>query len=67
MKMTVLSNEELKKYICGAVYFEEEDGLIPYRFTKEQMINAKDEKRKIRHSTGTGIKIDFFSDIKILL
>ena len=37
LKYTILSNEELKKYICGAVYYYERDGLIPYRFTKEQI------------------------------
>ena len=37
LKYTILNNEELKKYICGAVYYDERDGLIPYRFTKEQI------------------------------
>lgn len=31
----IVSNNELKKYITGAVYFEENEGIIPYRFTKE--------------------------------
>lgn len=66
MTKTVLNNAELKKYICGAVYFKENDGIIPYRFTKEQMDNADDAARKIRHSTGTGIKIDFYSDTEEL-
>ena len=63
---TVLNNEELKKYICGAVHFDEKDGLIPYRFTKEKMASADDPARKIRHSTGTGIKIEFYSDTEEL-
>lgn len=58
----ILSNEELKKYICGAVYYDERDGLIPYRFTKEKLDSATDSARKIRNSTGTGIKIEFYSD-----
>lgn len=62
----VLSNEELKKYICGAVYYDESDGLIPYRFTKEKMDTTDDAARKIRHSTGTGIKIEFCSDTEKL-
>ena len=62
----VLSNEELKKYICGAVYFEETDGLISYRFTKEKLNSADDKARKIRQSTATGIKIDFYSDTEEL-
>ena len=61
-----LSNEELKKYICGAVYYDESDGLIPYRFTKEKMDTTDDPARKIRHSTGTGIKIEFNSDTEEL-
>lgn len=64
--MTVLNNEELKQYVCGAVYYNETDGLIPYRFTKEKMDSADDAARKIRHSTGTGIKIEFYSDTEEL-
>jgi len=66
MTKRFLSNEELKKYICGAVYFDENDGLIPYRFTKEKLDAATDPARKIRQSTGTGIKIEFYSDTEEL-
>ena len=62
----IFSNTELKKYICGAVYYDERDGLIPYRFTKEKMDSTDDPARKIRHSTGTGIKIEFYSDTEEL-
>lgn len=65
-KYTILSNAELKKYICGAVYYDERDGLIPYRFTKEQMDATDEPARKIRHSTGAGIKIEFYSDTEEL-
>lgn len=62
----VLSNAELKKYICGAVHYDESDGIIPYRFTKEKLAAADDAARKIRNSTSTGIKIEFISDTEEL-
>ena len=62
----VLSNEELKKHICGAVYFDETDGIVPYRFTKAKMESATDAARRIRQATGTGIKIEFYSDTEVL-
>ena len=62
----VLSNEELKKHICGAVYFDETDGIVPYRFTKAKMESATDAARRIRQVTGTGIKIEFYSDTEEL-
>lgn len=58
----ILSVEELKKYISGAVYFEEKDGIIPYRFTKEKLQTVYDVVNKIRHNTATGIRIEFYSD-----
>jgi len=58
----IVSNNQLKKYITGAVYFEENEGIIPYRFTKEQLEATYDRDNEIRHRTSTGIKIDFFSD-----
>ena len=58
----ILESNELRNYISGAVDFEENDGLIPYRFTKQKIENAEEGYDKIRHLTGSGIKIDFYSD-----
>ena len=58
----ILSNEELKNHIYGAVYFEEDKGIIPYRFTKEQIDMSLDSLNEMRHRTATGIRIDFYSD-----
>ena len=47
-----LSNKTLKKFIKGAVYFEEEKGyLIPYKYSKaltHPMTMAGDGERKYR-------------------
>lgn len=59
-------NEELKRYISGAVYFEEKSGLVPYRFTKEKLDSIDDEYIKRRFDTATGITIDFLSDTEEL-
>jgi len=58
----ILSNGELKKYTRGAVYFEEKDGIIPYRFTEKQLSIPYDPINEIRHRTTTGVRIDFYSD-----
>lgn len=62
----IIDNGKLKKYIVGAVYFEENNGLIPYRFTKQKIETARDKMNKIRHLTASGIKIDFQSDTESL-
>ena len=62
----ILSNDELKKIICGAVYFDEADGLIPYRLTKEKLDVAEVLSTQKRKFTATGIKIEFYSDTEEL-
>ena len=59
----VLSNDILKNFIVGAVEFDEKTGIIPFRFAMEK-INAivNNENRLLRHKTGAGIKIDFFTN-----
>ena len=59
----IIKSNELKQYITGAVYFEEENGgIIPYRFTKEKIYTPRDTENKIRLTSPAGIKIDFYSD-----
>ena len=59
----LISNNELKKYITGAVCYKEEDGLIPCRFTNEKVESTQEDiVRKLRQLTSSGIKIDFYSD-----
>lgn len=56
----ILSNNDLKKHIYGAVDYEENEGIIPYRFSLEKINMIKDDElRAFRHKTGSGIKIDF--------
>lgn len=66
--MQYISNDKLKEYITGAVCFKEDDnGLIPYRFTAEKLLSTRDDlRRKIRHYGASGIKIDFSSDTENL-
>ena len=61
-----IDNEELKNYISGAVSYQESKGLIPYRFTGEQIEEARDGIDRVRHLTASGIKIDFISDTNTL-
>ena len=62
----VLNNSELKKFISGAVCFDESDGLIPYRFTKEKIDKVEDPLDQARYASGAGIKIEFDSDTEDL-
>ena len=62
----IIKNGELKNFISGAVYYEESDGLIPYRFSKKQIETSRDDINKVRHLTASGIKIDFISDTNTL-
>lgn len=39
--MRQISNDCLKEYVTGAVYFkEDDDGLIPYRFSEEKLVDT---------------------------
>ena len=60
--MRQISNDCLKEYVTGAVYFkEDDDGLIPYRFSEEKLVSTKGNlRREIRHYGAAGIRIDFF-------
>lgn len=65
--MKYISNDKLKECITGAVYFKEDDGLIPYRFTEEKLLSTRENSiREIRHYGASGIKIDFSSDTETL-
>lgn len=63
----ILTNNELRSHIYGAVYFGENEGIIPYRFDMTKISNIKDDElRLFRHQTGAGIKIDFSTDTEEL-
>lgn len=63
----IIKNSELKEYVIGAVCFEEQEGIIPYRFATEKIAAIQNnELRVLRHKTGSGIKIDFFTNSKSL-
>ena len=60
----VIKNNDLKKYITGAVRFEECDGfLFPRRFTKLQAdYYANDDFLNPRSKMSAGVVLEFITD-----